>query len=234
MIEIFIGEDTQKAKKAMRAAVDGALLASGASNAQRFSDVGFDASAAREAIFAQNLFGEKNTLVFDGILDMKEFGSFYFEDMATTSNSIFIRETAPNKDILDIFNKIGTIHDFPIIKKTKFENNFALADAIALRDKKTAWVLYTKAREKGSVAEEIHGLVFWATKLLFLCAHFPKEEAIKAGVSVNNYQRYLSGSKKFLGSELTERLRELRDMYHKAHRGEGDFDAMLEQYILKI
>ena len=233
MIEIFIGEDTQAARKAMRKSVESALASSGASQAQRFSDIGFDVESAREAIFAQNLFGEKNTIVFDGILDAKEAENFYFSDISTSPNNIFIRETAPNKDIMSILEKVGTIREFSVIKK-KVADNFALADAVAARDKKAAWVLYVKAKERGSAAEELHGLIFWATKLLYLSARFPKEEAIKAGVSSYNYQRYLVNSKKFLGSELEDRLRILRDMYHDAHRGEGDFDAMLEQFILKV
>lgn len=233
MKEIFVGEDTQGARKALRNAVNNALLASGAASAQRFSDVGFDLAAAREAVFAQNLFGEVNTIVFDGVLDSKEGENFYFTDIGTSPNHIFIRETAPNKDILAVLKEIGPIREFLVTKK-KPENNFALADAVAVRDKKTAWVLYVKAKERGSAAEELHGLIFWATKSLFLCARLAKEEAVKAGVSPYNYQRYLGYSKKFIASELEDRLRELRDMYHDAHKGQGDFDALLEQYILKI
>jgi DNA polymerase III delta subunit len=233
MIEIFIGDDTQKARKAMREAVGFALRDSGATSAERFTDVSFDPSAAREAIFAQSLFGEKNTLIFDGTLDAKEAEEFYFADISTSPNNIFIRETAPNKDVLEILHKIGTVKEFKKFKKIP-ETNFPLVDAVSARDKKTAWALYVRAKERGSVAEELHGLLFWGTKLLYICANETKEEAIKAGVTANNYQRYLANSKKYLGNDLADRLRILRDMYHKAHRGEGDFDAMLEQYILKI
>ncbi|KKU79406.1 MAG: hypothetical protein UY04_C0010G0023 [Parcubacteria group bacterium GW2011_GWA2_47_7] len=232
MIEIFIGEDTQTARKAIRKAI-GRVLGHESAGAQRFTDVGFDTQAANEAIFAQNLFGEKNTVVFDGILDAPETEGFYSESMLPSPNNIFIRETKPNKDILVIFKKIGAVHDFPLIKKTKNETNFAIADAIAAREKKIAWVEFTKAKARGAAAEEIHGTIFWAIKLLYLCANCNKEEAIKAGVSPYNYSRYLTNSKKFLDTELEDRLRELKDMYHKAHRGEGDFDAMLEQYVLK-
>ena len=234
MIEIFIGEDTQSARKALRKAVESARGEAGMFGAQRFSDVGFEPLIANEAIFAQNLFGQQNIIVFDAILDTEGGLSFYSEVLRQSPNLIFIRETAPNKDILKILQKIGEIHEFPLVKKVKHETNFAIADAVANRDKKTAWVELARATERGSVAEEIHGTIFWATKLLYLCANNDKDEAIKAGVSVYNYQRYLNYSKKFLGSELEEKLRELKDMYHKEHRGDGDFDAMLEQYILKV
>lgn len=234
MIEIFIGEDTQSARKALRKMVEGASGEPGMAGTQRFSDVGFDARAANEAVFAQNLFGQQNTIVFDAILDTDDGLDFYTEELRQSPNRILIRETAPNKDILAILKKIGEIHEFPLVKKVKHETNFAIADAVANRDKKTAWVELVRATARGSAPEEIHGTIFWATKLLYLCANNEKEEAIKAGVSAYNYQRYLNYSKKFLGTELEEKLRELKDMYHKAHRGEGDFDAMLEQYILKV
>lgn len=232
MIDIFIGEDTQSARKALRKAVDAAILRDPSVGVSRFSDVSFDPMAAREAVFAQNLFGEKNAVIFDGILDSKEADLFYTEEVSTTPNHLFIRETAPNKDILKLFQKIGTVHDFPLIKKAKVENNFAIADAIAARDKKTAWVEFVRAKSRGAVAEEIHGTIFWATKLLYLCANCDKDEAVRAGVSQYNYQRYLNYSKKYLGHELEDRLRELKDMYHKAHHGEGDLDTLLEQYFL--
>jgi|GEM_PF-2815372 len=234
MIEIFIGEDTQSARKALRKAVEADGKTAGMPSTQRFSDIGFDPLIANEAIFAQNLFGQQNIIVFDGILDIKEGEDFYSEKFRQSPNRILIRETAPNKDILQIFKQIGEIHEFPLVKKVKHETNFAIADAVANRDKKTAWVELVRATARGSVPEEIHGTIFWATKLLYLCANNEKEEAIKAGVSAYNYQRYLNYSKKFLGTELEEKLRELKDMYHKAHRGEGDFDALLEQYVLKV
>jgi hypothetical protein len=42
----------------------------------------------------------------------------------------------------------------------------------------------------------------------------------------------LLNSKKYLGNELDDKLRELKNMYHDAHRGEGDLDALLEQFVL--
>lgn len=232
MIEIFVGENTQEARKAMRRAIEG-ISSTNSAGVERFTDISFNSQAASDAIFAQNLFGEKNIIVFDGILDSDEGVDFYSDALSSASNYVFIRETAPNKDILKIFKKIGLIHEFPIVKKIKNETNFAMADAIVAREKKTAWVEFVKARERGSSPEEIHGTIFWAMKLLYLCANCEKEEAISAGVSPYNYSRYLTNSKKFLGTELDDRLRELKNMYHEAHRGNGDFSALLEQYVLK-
>jgi DNA polymerase III delta subunit len=116
--------------------------------------------------------------------------------------------------------------------KEKKQNSFAMADALVARDKKKAWVEYRRTVESGSAPEEIHGTIFWAMKMLYLCAHCDKDEAIKAGVSAYNYQRYLLNSKKYLGNELDDKLRELKNMYHDAHRGEGDLDALLEQFVL--
>ncbi len=231
MITIFIGEDTQSARKALRKTLDEAKK-EGESNILRFSDVSFNASALNEAIFAQNLFGDKNIIVIDGILDDKEGVEYYSMALKDASNHVFIRETAPNKDILAVLKKIGGIvNEFPLIKK-KPENSFALADALTARDKKVAWIEYLRAVERGAVAEELHGTIWWATKLLYLCATLEKEEAIAAGVSIYSYQKYLTNSKKFLTNEIEDRLRMLKNMYHEAHRGEVDFDAALEQYIL--
>lgn len=233
MIDIFIGEDTQSARKALRKELKNLTDETGFMGIQRFSDVSFEPLIANEALFAQNLFGGQSIIVFDGVLDSSEYKDFYTDEIKNSPNQVFIRETAPNKDILDILKKIGTLHEFPL-KKAKPINNFVIADAVAARNKKVAWVELIRAKERGAAAEEIHGLIFWATKLLYLCQQCDKEEAIKAGVSSYNYQSYFGHSKKFLEPELASRLRELTEMYHRAHRGEGDFDAMLEQYILKV
>ena len=231
MITIFIGEDTQGARKALRKALD-EVKKEGESSIQRFSDVNFSSMSLNEAVFAQNLFGDKNIIVIDGILDNPEGALYYSLALKDTPNHVFIRETAPNKEILTILKKIGgMVSEFPLLKK-KPENTFAIADALTARDKKVAWIEYLRAKERGSVAEEIHGTIWWATKLLYLCATLEKEEAIKAGVSQYNYQRYLNNSKKFLTSEIEDRLRILKNMYHEAHHGEVDFDAALEQYLL--
>lgn len=232
MIKIFLGEDTEKARKAMHAQID-AVKSSETASVRRFSDIGFSLTEANEAVYEQNLFGGKNIVVFEGILDAPEAEKFYAKSLKESPNSIFIRETAPNKDILEIFKHIGTVLDFSVPKKEKKSPiAFAIADAYASRDKKRAWVLYRKAIAEGNVPEEIHGTIFWATKLLYLTRTEERENAIAGGVSAYNYARYLGWSKKFLQDELQSDLRTLVRMYHEAHRKDVSLENSLERFLI--
>ncbi len=236
MITFYIGEDTDKAKKALNLAVDKARHtdADAVAVVHRFNDINFGSGVILEAMSAQNLFGAQNIVVLEDILDHSEGEDFYLRMLSRAANQVFVRERTPNKELLKHFTDFGDVQTFPVAKKEKKKPmSFAVADAVSMRDKKLAWVEYTRARADGAATEELHGTIFWAIKLLYLCAHCTKEEAIAAGVSAYNYPRSLTWSKKFLAGELESKLRELRDMYHNAHRGDGDFDAMLEQFILK-
>ncbi len=233
MIQVFVGDDTLNARTAMERAI---LDHSGreTANIKRFNDVGFSPQEANEAIFEQNLFGGENIVVFDGVLDAPEAEGFFTVSLKTSPNRLFIRETAPNKDILDIFKKLGTIQTFSLAKKEKKSPiAFALADAYCAKDKKRTWVLYRKAVSEGAQPEELHGTIFWVTKLLYLSTICNREDAIAGGVSAYNYGRYVAWSKKFLLEELDENLRILKNMYHEAHRSDKNLEYMLERFLIK-
>ena len=90
------------------------------------------------------------------------------------------------------------------------ENNFAIVDAFARKNKIETWTLYIKAIESGVSPEAILGMFFWKIKTMIL----------------NN-------SKIFTKDELRNFSKELVGLYHQAHRGECDMTIGLEQFILK-
>jgi hypothetical protein len=130
--------------------------------------------------------------------------------------------------------KIGVVEEFPLKKIIEKKNNFAIADTVAARDKRSAWVEFTELRRAGAVMEEVHGMIFWAVKMLYLCATQTREEAMRAGVKDYTYRTYYPRTKKFLVSELEEKLSELKTMYHRAHQGDADLGLFLEQFLLKL
>jgi hypothetical protein len=234
MIQIFVGDDTIKAKQALENAIS-KVSNSEEVNLRRFNDIAFSLIEANEAVFEQNLFGGKNIIVFEGILDIPEGVDFYASNLVETTNSVYIRETAPNKEILDKFKKIGSVHLFDKVAKTQQKPlSFAVADAYAQRDKKKAWVLYRNAVSLGAVGEELHGTLFWVAKLLLCAGTLSREEAIASGVNAGNYYRYLEWSKKYSKEELYKKLRDLKNMYHEAHNGFGELANLLEIHILNI
>jgi DNA polymerase III delta subunit len=235
MIRAFIGLDTQKARKAMNAALADLLKQAPDALVTRFNDLSFDSSLAGEALVSQNLFGSSNIVVFEGIWDTSDGENFYKTMLPGTQNTVLIRENEISKEFLPEFKKMAEIIEFAVVKPFKKpENSFAIADAIGARDKKATWVEFEKIRRRGGAMEEVHGTIFWAFKSLYIAATSPKEEALLSGMKEYTYRTYLNFSKKYLVPELKIKLGELKDMYHLAHRGECDLEAELELFLLRL
>lgn len=235
MIRAFIGPDTQKARKAMQGALLGVQNGSGEALVLRFNDTSFDVQLAREALGAQNLFSAGNIVVFDGILDHPDGEEFYKTTLEKAQNSVLLRETEVNKELRALLGKIATVEEFAIAKNVqKPINNFIIADAIGARDKKAAWVEFEKIRLSGAAMEEVHGTIFWAFKSMYIVATASREEALATGMKDYTYRTYFNFSKHYLHGELKEKLGELKEMYHRAHRGEGELDLFIESFLIRL
>ena len=235
MIRIYLGDDTEKARKDARAAFEAARNELQGGNTLYFDDLLFDLPQATEGFLAESLFGGENILYFDGILDHSDGEQFYRTILKDTDHRVFIREKDPGKDLTAFFARLGEVKEYKIAKKIeKRENSFAIADAIGARNKKNAWVEYEKTRKRGAAIEEVHGTVFWAFKSMYIAGSLTAAEAAKAGMKEYTYRNYHQFSKKYLGEELVTRLRELKEMYHLGHRGEVDMEHAMELLLLDL
>ena len=235
MIQLFIGEDTQKARKEAREIFDSYRYDNPDALISRFDDVTFDYDMAQDAFISENLFGGANLLYFDGILDHPLGESFYRNFITETTHIVVIREKELPKDLLLFFQRIAEIKAFSLIKKAQMrENSFAIADAVGSRDKKRAWVEFEKIRRSGSPMEEVHGTIFWAFKSMYIALTLSKSETVTTGMKDFTYRNYYTFAKKYLKKELEDKLRELKDMYHLGHRGEGELGILLEQFLLRL
>ena len=235
MIHVYVGEDTQKAREAARAFFMKAREDDPGSAVSRFDDISFDLTLATELLSAENLFGGGNVLYFDGILAHPDGEAFYRTILKADGHEVIIRETTPPKDLLAFFERIGEVKSFPLVTKSaNRQDSFALADAMGRKDKKTAWVEFEKVRRSGAAMEEVHGTVFWAFKTMYLIATLAKPDVLAAGVKEFTYKNYAVSAKKYEIPELATKLSELKNMYHHAHRGEGDFEILMEQFILEL
>lgn len=235
-VRIFLGEDTKRSREALRRAVDGAKAKDPMALVSRFDDVSFDSALLREALTNQSIFGCRNIVVIDGILDHEEGEEFYKtpESLENTANTALIRETSPKKEVRVLLKEVGDIEEFPLKKIETKKNSFAIADAVAMRNKRSAWVEFTRLKRSGAVMEEVHGMIFWAVKMLYVCATETREEAAMAGVKDYTYRMYRERAKNFPTVLLERKLGELKDMYHLAHRGDKDLSIFLEQFLLKL
>ncbi|MBI4087000.1 hypothetical protein HY416_03415 [Candidatus Kaiserbacteria bacterium] len=111
-------------------------------------------------------------------------------------------------------------------------NVFALADALARRDKKSLWVLLLRAQHAGLSSEEIIGTLFWQIKTMRLAAK--TKNADEAGLKPFVYTKSKRGAQIFKPGELDLLSRSLVSLYHDAHLGKLDIDLALERWVLGI
>lgn len=111
-------------------------------------------------------------------------------------------------------------------------NVFALADALARRDKKSLWVLFLRAQSTGLSSEEIIGTLFWQIKTMRLAVR--TKSADEAGLKPFVYTKAKRATEKFKAGEMDELSRSLLTLYHDAHFGKLDIDLALERWTLHV
>jgi hypothetical protein len=97
-------------------------------------------------------------------------------------------------------------------KKAEAFNVFAIANALANRDRKSAWLLLSSALRAGVAPENIAGMLHWKAR-----------DMVAAGRSA-----------KYSRTELVGLSRTLVEMYHDSHRGAGDLGLLLEKFVLTL
>jgi DNA polymerase III delta subunit len=110
-------------------------------------------------------------------------------------------------------------------------NPFSMADALAKKDKKTLWLLLSRAREAGLAPEEIIGTLFWQLKAMRLAKLVAS--AAEADMKDFPFNKAKSAARNFSVSELTLLSDALVEVYHEGHLG-TDINLALEQWVLKV
>lgn len=238
MIKFYVGEDTYNARKLLREEVELARKESPYALYVRFDETSFDPESVHDAFSGGGMFNPWNILIFEDISEHADGESFYenlLPQFIGTEHRVYILEKKLTKKILEKFKDKAIISEFTPPKKREIaQNNFAIADAIGAKDKKNIWVEFEKARRSGRATEELHGTIFWAFKSLYICGTMQKEEALASGVKEYTFRTYKNYSKNYLVNDLKKILTQLKEMYHDAHRGEGDLGLALERMLLSL
>ena len=187
---------------------------------------------------SQGLFEKKIVAKLANVLDNEELQDDILKNlplMKTSENIIVWSEGKVNKEPLEkIKNHAEKTEEFSLQEgfKQKEFSIFFLADALGEKDKKRFWALLVEAFRRGKVVEEIHGTLFWQLKTILLAKRTKTAE--EAGINPFPYSKARSFAKNWEESELKQSISHLVDMYHKAHRGELDFEISLEKFALSI
>ena len=113
-----------------------------------------------------------------------------------------------------------------------FFDTFAFTDALAERKKKDAWVLYQKALASGLVAEQLFYRAMWMMKTLLTVMRTKSAE--EAGMKTFPYNKAKGFLRNWKEGEIEKLSQELVEGYHKARRGEGEIETMLEKVLLSL
>ena len=132
------------------------------------------------------------------------------EGLAQSPHAFIFEEDTLTAKLQTKLEKAGAaLRVFDKIKKAEPLNVFSLGDAMVRGDRKTFWLLLTKARESGMLPEQVCGLLAWKARSMLVSYTQIAEKA-----------RY------------TNLSRQLVIIYHESHRGAGDLWLLLEQFAL--
>lgn len=189
----------------------------------------------QDAAGATSLFGDTTLYIIDTPSTSKEM----YEDVVAqldilgASESVFviIEEAllAPEKKK---FAKHAT--EVEESKKGAGErfNTFAMADALARKDKKSLWLLLQEAKREGLSEEEIIGVLWWQLKSMRVAA--VTTSAGEAGMKDFPYSKAKRALVKFSEKELLQISHNLLSVYHDGHGGVRDIDLALEKWTLTL
>ncbi len=237
MLNIIYGGDAVSRKTKYQKIIDsavkgGALLVS-------MDDTDIDLDFLRMSSHGGNLFADKYVVLLNGIFEREELLDVIFDTLPQfkDSTNVFIfNEPTLVKENLKKFEKAKAeiIDCGKKVSATKARfNTFALTDAMGARDRKMSWIIFNSAISSNIAPEEINGVLFWMVKGMILSHKENNLSAEETGLSSFVYQKAKRSSTNFTLSELENMSRELVSLYHLAHRGEVDFEAGLELFLLK-
>lgn len=154
-------------------------------------------------------------------------------ECASSENIFIFSEEKVLKATRELFEKNnGEIKDFSekvSQNKNQAFNIFSLTDLLGRRDKKALWLSFQEAKKESS-PEEIHGVLWWGLKNLFLVKSSPTKNP---GMSPYVYQKNLSFAKNFEEKELLSLADTLVRIFHERD-SVSSLEIELEKFILNI
>lgn len=232
MLAIFYGGDRIKAGKA----ASDFIVKQKVNETIIFDEVSVSLESLLSYAEQAALFGGKKLIKCDGVFENEEVAeailnnSERLEDFSKSPNVFVFLESGIDAETKKKLAKYAErIEEFKAPKKIEKFNIFSLSDALARRDKKSLWVLYTKALRAGKSAEEISGTLFWQMKTLAILRSGGGKTISPFVVGKNK-----SNLNYWSEEDIFDFSYKLVETYHKARRGLGEIETSLERLILLV
>lgn len=187
-----------------------------------------------ELIGSTGLFESKYIVVLDFVLNesvVLESVLSFAKEMSESDHIFLILEEkldAATKKKLEKHATKTDNFDEKVVKKDSF-NIFSITDSFLKKDKKGTWVILQRALREGIAPEEIHGILWWQTKVLNQVLR-DDTEGLKPFV-ISKTKRALGN---FSAQDVEKISSDLVTSYHDARRGERTLENSLEKLILSM
>ncbi len=247
MLFLIHGTDTKKTRGKLNIMIESLQKKRPDASLVRFNAESWSQLDFEEILYGASLFVPKNIIVLDGLFVdkvVKEYLTDRLAELASSEHVCFVLEGKLDKETLKKFGKksekieehnlvVGVVGGAQGVGRDKKDTpeTFAFADAILSRDKKRSWVIFQHLLTDEMVAEEIHGVLWWQFKSVYLASKF--SNAKEAGLNPYVFSKCQGFLKKWSAPELEGAMDRLIDMYHKAHKGEVDFMSEIEVLCFK-
>ena len=233
MYTVFFGTDRTKVRDQATAYTQKNFPADG--TLTTFDSQSFVSGQIADALGATSLFGGAEWFVLDtpsANPDFAEEVKTALKEMSESVNTFIILEEALLAPAKKSYGKFAvSMEEFTAQKNERF-NTFAMAEALAQKDKRQLWVLLQDARKGGLREEEIIGMLWWQLKSLRLAA--VTSSADEAGMKDFPYNKSKRALSKFALGEVTDLSQTLLELYHAGHSGQRDMDIALEEWVLTL
>jgi len=234
MIYVFFGTDREGIIKKTEGLMKSIFVKNPDLAYERFDTDNFDIGKLRDLSESQSLFGNKTAVILDQILEENQEVFESLSHLNASQNIFIIRENKilkPELKKLEKYTeKIEEINE-KVGKKESF-NIFTLGDAIGERNKKNAWVLYQKGIFSGLAPEQL----FWTVvgQVRNMLTALKTKNAAESGLHPFVYGKAKGFLRNYKEKELIELSERLVVGYHKARRGEGEIETLLEKTLLSL
>ncbi|MDP3955820.1 MAG: hypothetical protein Q8Q18_01070 [bacterium] len=216
---------TRKARLALTSAVD----------IVRVIDAdGFVAEDFLQELMSVGMFGETRGVVCSRVLADKIKGPRLLSALKELPKdaSVLILEDEIEKEVLKELTEQGIDVVVAPKKKEVFFNPFALTDAVASGNKKSAWVAWHKARAAGQPAEYLLTMVSWQLRNMLIASHIPQfESEMKPFV----FEKAKKAASRYSYKKLEALAQESVDIQVRARTHvRSSLDSMAEQLLLSL
>lgn len=239
MIIFFVGEDRERARAKRRELGENLLAKRPETECFYLTSDSFSVERFEELVVGQSLFGQKFIVFGDYWLENNLAPALLadkFAELVQSANTFLFLEGALPIELRRLAEKHqALIHEFKgknAPDKYSSFNIFRLTESLAARDRRLAWLLFHQALAAGFSAEEIFWKFVWQMKNLLLVKQMGNRpiKILKPFVA----EKVRRAASNFSAVELAKLSRSLLELYHRARRGQSEFDLGLEQIILEL